>query len=153
MDHLGSGDAEFSVEHYLIAERYIVLTPSDAEHLASQLGSEACAGRGAYVRKSFLLRDHEVPIPIRRRARTKGRLSVYRIQRGATWVYKMELRLRGRRRDRQQFEEADIAKLDTILLEQVIRYGLTPIQKPSRWEPRDRSSQLEMGPYDPCVRP
>jgi len=147
------GGTEYSVEHYLTAERYIVLTPADAEHLASQLGSKACTGRGAYARKASLLRDHEVPIQVRRRARTKGLLSVYRIQRGATWAYKMEVRLRGRRRDRQQFAEADIAKLDFILLEYVDRYGLRPIQKPSRWEPRERSSQLEVGPYDPCVRP
>jgi hypothetical protein len=152
-DVLGLDEAEWCIEHYLTAERYIVLTPADARKVAQALGRKPLQGRGAYIRKSYLVQKLPIPILIRQRAKSEAQLSIYRINGGATWAYKMEISLRGRRRDRRQFGVDDISKLDAILLTLVEDLGLHPIAKPARWEPRSRSTWVEIGPYDQAIRP
>ncbi len=143
---------EYEVEYYRKAERYLVLSPHDAYRVAEGLGGEPEAGRGRLSRKRFLLKDYDVPVTVRRRTQMKAKITVYRIDRGATSAFKCEAALAGKRRNRQQFHETDIAKLDAILLGLVDDYGLTPTYKPARWEPRNFSATIEQDRYDPKVQ-
>lgn len=142
----------YEIVHLLNAERYIVLSAADAERVAESYGTAPRSGGGAYVRKAFLVKDVGISVPIRRRAKTEALLTLYRITLGSTYVFKMEARLRGRRRDRQQFGLHDVGVLDDILLEHVERLQLVPLAKPARWEPRDRRSLADSGPLDATIR-
>lgn len=149
---LGLGRDNWVVEHYTTAERYIVLEPADALRLAEGLGLEPAQGRGAFSRKQFLVKEHEIEVPIRRRARTRATLNCYRITQGGTSLYRLEARLRGRRRDRQQFSQDDIQHLDKLLLDLVDNHGLSPVLKPALWEPRSRGSRVASAPHDELIR-
>jgi hypothetical protein len=94
----------------------------------------------------------EVPITIHKRARATAQFVVYRVDRGATAAFKMELRLRGQRRDRKVFHQADVEKLDAVLLDLIDKYQLKTIPKPVRWEPRSFGTSLERGAFDPNVQ-
>lgn len=144
--------SEFHVAHHRVAERYIVLSPFDASILAGALQEQPCRGRGRIARKYNLIRDREIPITVRKRTKVTAKLNLYRIDRGATWVYKLEISLRGRTRDRRHFFDEDIARLDAILQDLVKEHGLNPLPKPSRWEPRDRKARVERGGFDPILR-
>lgn len=89
----------YAIQHFRIAERYIVLTPADAGKLAAAVNARAVAGRGRVSRKSWGVKDHVIAVTVRRRTRVNAILNVYRILRGATWVYKCEVALKGRTRD------------------------------------------------------
>lgn len=149
---LGLDHESWQVEHYTTAERYLVLEPADALRLAEALGLEPAQGRGAFTRKQFSVKDHEIEVPIRRRARTKAVLACYRVNHGGTCLYRLEARLRGRRRDRQQFSQDDIQHLDKLLLDVVDTHGLQPVLKPALWEPRSPGSRAESAAYDESIR-
>lgn len=144
---------EWAVEHYTTAERYVVLSPADAARLARALGYPSTEGKGAFARKNYTIKAHEIPVSVRRRTPSKALLSCYRITHGATSVFKLEVRLRGRRRDRRQFTGDDVRKLDDILLDLVQRYGLNPVLKPARWEPRMFNSRVESAGFDDSIKP
>ncbi len=147
---LGLTGEQYELLYYRQAERYIVLDPHDAHRLGHALEGEDRFGGGRYCRKHFLLPDRPLePIPIRARSTAIPVLTLYRIEPGATAEYRLEVRLRGRRADRTQFHEADIPKLDDILLDLVHTHGLTPVPKPARWEPRSMQSHVERAPADP----
>jgi hypothetical protein len=139
---------EYRIEYYRRAERYIVLTPSDAERMAQRLGIQPQKGRGRLSRKQYVINSYEVPVTIRQRSAATVYIKVYRIQRGATWVYRCEACLLGKRRDRNHFHEADIQRLDEALLKLIDDYQLQPIPKPARWEPRNFSAPIEHGRFD-----
>jgi hypothetical protein len=139
----------YEVDYYRKAERYLVLSPHDAHRVAEDLGGQSLAGRGRLTRKRFLLKDHEVPVTVRRQTQMKAMLTIYRIDRGATSQFKCEVSLAGKRRDRQQFGEADIETLDKILLGLVDDLDLAPTYKPARWEPRNFSATIEQDRFDP----
>jgi hypothetical protein len=143
---------EYKVVHYRVAERYIVLSPSDAHRLAERLNEEPREGRGRLARKSYLVREREIPITVRKRTRVSATLNLYRVKRGATWVYKLEVALKGRTRDRRHFLPDDISRLDQLLLGLVEEHCLKPLAKPARWEPRDRRSTVERGNFDSDLR-
>jgi len=132
---MGLGGADYYVAHYTALERYFVLGPREALRLAAELGGEATNGRGRAARKQYLLRDLEVPIVVGERARRTAKITIYRLRGGATAQYKVELRLKGRSRDRMQFSESDVPKLDAALEHLIEAHGLTPVSKPARWEP------------------
>lgn len=140
---------KYEMDYYRKAERYLVLSPHDAHHVAEDLGGQPVAGRGRLSRKRFLLKDHEVPVTVRRRTQVMAKVTVYRIARAATSQFKCEVSLTGKRRDRRQFHEADIEKLDRILLGLVGDLNLTPTYKPARWEPRNFSAPIEQDRFDP----
>ena len=148
-DVLQIADTEYEVDYYRKAERYLVLSPHDAHRLAEDLGGQPVAGRGRLSRKRFLLKEHEVPVTVRRQTQMKAKVTIYRIDRGATSQFKCEVALAGKRRNRQQFHEADIEKLDKMLLGFVGDLDLNPTYKPARWEPRNFSASIEQGRFDP----
>lgn len=150
---LGLGTNEWTVEHFTTAERYIVLLPSDAVRLARALGYSSSQGKGAFARKSYAIKCHEIPVNVRRRTPSKAVLSCYRVTHGATSAFKLEVRLRGRRRDRRQFTGDDVRKLDDILLDLVREHGLVPVLKPARWEPRMFNTRVESAGFDETIRP
>jgi hypothetical protein len=150
---LGLAETEYELEHLLRAERYVALPPKDAIRLSEALGGSPASGRGPMRRKAYLLREHPVPVTIRTRSRSTAYLTLYRIRSGATYVYKLEASLRGRRNNRKHFLLSDIPKLDRILLDLVAEHGLTPVAKPARWEPRNRLSSVDAGAFDPMLRP
>lgn len=134
-DEMGLGGGDYHVEHYTALERYFVLAPHEALLLGAALGGVASNGSGRAARKQFLLRDLPVPLVIGARARRTARLTIYRLRGGATAQYKVELRLKGRSRDRTQFSEQDVQKLDAVLAQLINEHGLKPVAKPARWEP------------------
>jgi hypothetical protein len=142
----------YEVDYYRKAERYLVLSAHDAHRLAEDLGGQPVAGRGRLSRKRFLLKDHEVPVTVRRQTQMMATVTIYRIDRGATSQFKCEVALAGKRRDRQQFHEPDIERLDKILLGLVDDLHLAPTYKPARWEPRNFSAPIELGRFDPLIR-
>jgi hypothetical protein len=143
------GTGAVSVCHFLNLERYIVLPQDRAFALAEKHGFIPVGGRAAYTAKAYLIEKVEIPVRVRTRATAKVIISLYRIDRGATSDFKLEARLRGRRRDAQQFTEADCRLLDNILLAFVEDNDLEATLKPARWEPRDRRSRSESSPVDP----
>jgi hypothetical protein len=151
---LGVGKTDYTTVYYRTIERFMVLPPHEAFRLAEQLDAIPKNGGGRLARKRYLVQDHEIEIPIIIRKRTKAtaNLVVYRIDRGATAHYKVEVRLRGRRRDRGEFHEKDIEKLDNVLLDLVTKYDLKTIPKPARWEPRTFTTAVERGPFDPYIK-
>ncbi len=148
----GLHSTEWCIDHYTRAERYVVLNTPDAEAVARGLGSIAQDGRGPNCRKTHLVKDYPLTVEIRSSAKSTALLSVYRIKRGATYTYKMEVCLKGHRRDRKQFTSSDISKLNLILLDIVDRFNLRPLLKPGRWEPRNRLASVETGPFDEAMR-
>jgi hypothetical protein len=132
---MGLASSDYHIEHYTALERYFVLAPHEALRLGTALGGVASNGSGRAARKQFLLRDLPVPLVVGDRARRTARLTIYRLRGGATAQYKVELRLKGRRRDRTQFGERDVSRLDAVLAQLVSEHGLTPVAKPVRWEP------------------
>ncbi len=148
-DVLQIPEDKYDVDYYRKAERHLVLSPHGAHRVAEGLGGQPVAGRGRLSRKRFLLKDHEVPVTVRRRTQMTTKVTVYRIDRGATSQFKCEVSLAGKRRDRQQFHEADIEKLDKILLMLVGDLNLSPTYKPARWEPRNFSATIEQDRFDP----
>jgi hypothetical protein len=133
-DKMGLGGDDYRIEHYTALERYFVLAPHEALRFAAELGGEPTSGRGRASRKRYLLRDFDVPIVVGQRARRTAKLTIYRLSAGATAQYKVELRLKGRSRDRMQFSEDDIPKLDAA---QVLKLGNgeLPLSQPSRARP------------------
>ena len=135
---------QYHADYYGKAERYVVLHAVDAQKVAPSLGGGLqVAGRGRVARKRFLARDFHVPVVVRRRTQIDAVVNLYRIERGATASYKLEAAMSGKRRDRQQFVEADIERLDEILLRLVDAHGLTPVHKPSRWEPHQAGARVQ----------
>ena len=63
-------------------------------------------------------------------------LKIYRVQpeRGATAAYRVEAWLEGKRKDGNEFIEADERVLDEILLGLVNEFDLHPIERPHIWE-------------------
>jgi hypothetical protein len=149
---LGLAANDYEIAYFRTVERFIVLPPHEAFRLAEGLSATPSSGRGRLARKRYLAKDIEVPIIVRKRAKATANLVVYRIDRGATAAYKVEVRLRGQRRDRGQFHETDIEKLDGVLLDLVQRHDLHPIPKPARWEPRSFTTTLERGAFDPSMK-
>lgn len=147
-DVLGFHVDQWRILHYRRAERYIVLMPHEAYRLAESLGTKPCRGNGRLARKRWLARDHEIPITIRHRTNGVAKLSVYRINNGATSPFKCEVVLQGKTSGRQQFGEKDIGKLDAILLDLVVRHDLHPICKPARWEPYTGRTAVDRGNFD-----
>jgi len=142
------GPSEYAIRYYRAAERFFVLPAYEALRLGVALGQVPHNGRGRLAGKRFLASDVAVPIRVKTRTRRLATLSVYRIRRGATAAYKVELRLAGKSRDRGTFQEADIAKLDDALAALIAEHDLHPIGKPARWEPCgparwSRDGQLE----------
>ncbi|MGH7294934.1 MAG: hypothetical protein ACRELB_08375, partial [Polyangiaceae bacterium] len=153
-DVLGLGATDYTVMYYRALERFIVLTPDHAHNLGEGLGAVPRNGAGRDSGKRYLVKDFEIPVPIVIRKRTKvtAHLVVYRVRKGATAAYKVELRLRGQRQDRGEFHEADIMKMDRVLLDLVDTYGLETIAKPARWEPRTFVTAVERSTFDPNVK-
>lgn len=143
---------EYRIVHFRVAERYVVLSPVDAYQMAENLAAQQVDGRGRLSRKSYLIRNHEIPLTVRRSTRVNATLNLYRVKRGATWLFKLEIGLKGRTRDRQHFHQEDIDKLDQILLGLVADHDLHPLAKPARWEPRERRAAVERGRFDPILR-
>lgn len=129
------GRADYALQYYRAAERYIVLPAHEALRLGLALGETPHRGRGRIAKKFFAVEDYPIPVKVKTRTRRLARLSVYRIQGGATAAFKVEVRLVGKTRARGTFGEADIAKLDDLLLGLIAEHGLRPIAKPARWEP------------------
>lgn len=153
-DMLGLGKADYTVMYYRTLERFIVLTPAEAHKLAEGLGAVPKNGAGRDSGKRYLVKDFEIPVPvvIRKRKRVKAHLVVYRVRKGATAAYKVEVRLRGQRHDRGEFHESDIVKMDHVLLDLVDQYDLKTIPKPARWEPRTFVTAVERSTFDACVK-
>jgi hypothetical protein len=151
---LGLDRKDYEVMYYRTLERFMVLLPHQAHKLAVGLGAVPRNGAGRDAGKTYMVKDFEVPIPvvIRKRTKSTAHLVVYRVRKGATAAYKVEVRLRGKRRDREEFHEQDIEKLDKVLLDLVTEHGLATIPKPARWEPRTFTTSVERGPFDPYIR-
>jgi hypothetical protein len=150
---LGLGVAQYDIDYFRRAERFIVLPPFEALRLAEQLGTAPKQGRGRLNRKAFLVKDHPLPeVTVRKRAKAVPLLTVYRIKKGATALYKVEVALAGKRNGRGQFHEQDIEALDQVLLDLVSDYDLHPVAKPSRWEPRSFNTTAERGGFDPRMQ-
>jgi hypothetical protein len=132
---MGLGGDDYTIEHYTALERYFVLAPHEALRLGAALGGVASNGGGRATRKRYLIRDLDVPMVVGERARRTAQLTIYRLRGGATAQYKVELRLKGRSRDRTHFSESDMPKLDAVLAQIIDEHALTPIAKPARWEP------------------
>lgn len=148
---MGLASEQYKVAYYRTAERYVALDPVDAMRLADALGATPISGRGRSARKRFLLKDHKIPVTVRKRTRRVALLNVYRIGNGATAAYRCEIRLAGKTRHRGHFEEADIEKLDNALLALLSEHDIEVRRKPARWEPRsdrryERDKRLEMLP-------
>ncbi len=145
-------NTDYKINYYRTIERYVVLPPHEAFKFAEQLGEAPVAGKGRKSRLRYLVKDVEVPVTIHKRAKATAQLVVYRVDRGATAAFKVELRLRGQRRDRKEFHQADVEKLDAVLLDLIDKYQLKTIPKPVRWEPRSFGTSLERGAFDPNVQ-
>lgn len=133
-------------------ERYLVLTPADAHRLAEAVEAEPSQGKGRLARKEFMIRGLEVPVTIRKRAQSTAKVFLYRVSRGATFQYKLEARLEGKRSRRSTFGVKDTQVLDDLLLDMVAKHELTPTFKPARWEPRNFAAPIERGPFDPRLQ-
>ena len=137
---------QWSIPYWRGYERYVTLSPPDAHRISENLGGRYERGKrkSRYRRKEYLLRGHTVERPFRVRAKVKVEVVVYRIWRGATAAWKLEARLTGRTSARKTFSETEaINILDGVLAELVEEHQLKPIQKPARWEPRDRDAPIE----------
>ncbi len=145
---LGLSMDDVEIEYFRRLERYITLSAPDAHRVAELTASEPGQGRGRLARKEFLVRDHTVPVTIRKRTPAEVKVHVYRVSRGATCVYRCEAVLEGRRRDRSTFGPGDTGVLDEVLLDLVQRGELRPLHKPARWEPRTFNTTLERGDFD-----
>jgi len=148
----GLKSTDYNIDYYRTIERYFVLPPHEAFRFAQLLGESPVAGRGRKARLRYLVKDREIPVTIRKRATAKAQLVCYRIDRGATAAFKVELRLRGQSRDRKEFHQADVEKLDAVLLDLIAKYQLKTIPKPVRWEPRSFRTTLERGRFDPSIQ-
>jgi hypothetical protein len=135
-DVLSLPETDYRIDYYRQFEWFVVLSGPDAHALASAVGAQPKRGRGSISRKAFLIRDLPISVPIRRRCRSDARLSTYRITNGATALWKTEISLKGRRRDRSFFFEEDVHALREVLLELVRVHGIKPLPKPARWEPQ-----------------
>ena len=137
-DHLGLKPDEYDATEYHCMERFFVLPPHEAIRLAQGLKPESLPtpGRGRTSRKRWLLKDHEVPVVVRTRAKRLARINIYRINGGATAPFKVEICLKGRRQNKGHFSKDDISKLDAVLMELIKVHELHPSSKPERWEPR-----------------
>jgi hypothetical protein len=151
-DVLALKTGDYTVTYYRVIERFLVLPPHEAFRFATALGADPSQGGGRLGRKRRLVWNFEIPITVRKRAKATAMLVVYRIERGATAAYKVEVRLRGQRRDRGQFDPADVLKLDQALLDLVTAHKLKPIAKPARWEPRTFTTAAEGGAFDLNVK-
>lgn len=150
---LGLNEAQYDIEYFRRAERFMVLLPFDALRLAERLGVVPKRGRGRLSRKRFLVKDFPLPeVKVRRRAKATPLLTVYRIEKGATALYKVEVALVGKRNGRGQFDKQDIEALDQLLLGLVSDHDLHPVAKPSRWEPRTFNTAAERGGFDPMMQ-
>ncbi|MFO0671416.1 MAG: hypothetical protein U0235_17590 [Polyangiaceae bacterium] len=149
---LGLNSADWEIAYYRAVERYTTVSPHVALRLAEGIGALPTIGRGRQARKRWLVRDYPIPITVRTSAKATATLVVYRIERGATAHYRVEVRLRGKRQDRGQFDAADARRLDDVLLDLVKTFGLTTKPSPGRWEPRTFTTPIERGPFDGCIR-
>ena len=140
-----------TVEHFRVLERYIVLTPVEAQKLCLALGGTTRRGRGSDAAKLYKLKNHAVHITLGRCSRRKMLLKLYRIGPGATAAYRLEASLTGKTRDRRHFSVEAAAKLDQVLLDLVREHGLSPIAKPARWEPVLRTAVDDV-PRDALLR-
>lgn len=129
---LGLGPGDYELAYVRILERYLVLSPPEAMRLAAALNQTPKTS----ANKQRLIVDLAVPLVVRRRSKRVAHLTMYRVTCGATAAFKLEVALKGRKRDRSFFTWADAKKLDAILLGLVREHGLHPIPKPQRWEPR-----------------
>lgn len=129
---------DYEIAYYRALERYFVLDPPEAHRLAEALDGRFERGRGRLARKTWLLREYEVPLKIRNRRPRVATLSIYRIERGATAKYKCELRLAGQARNRDQFLAEDAGVLDAFLWALIDEHGVSLSAKPARWEPAGR---------------
>ncbi len=151
-DVLGFQQDQWRILHYRRAERFIVLMPHEAHRLADALGKQPQRGSGRLARKIWLARDHEIPITIRQRTKALAKLSIYKINNGATSPYKCELVLQGKSASNQHFQQADIEKLDLVLLDLVAQHSLHPIAKPARWQPCTGKTPAERGSFEPNIK-
>ncbi len=151
-DVLGFRADQWRIQHYRRAERYVVLMPHEAHMLAGALGAQPQRGSGRLARKRWLVRDYEIPITIRMRTKVTAKLSVYRINNGATSPFKCELVLEGKTSSHQHFQEDDVELLDVILLDLVARHDLHPICKPARWEPYTGRTAADRGSFDLALK-
>jgi hypothetical protein len=150
---LGLDEAHYQIDYYRRAERFLVLMPFEAMRLAARLGTTPKRGRGRLNRKTFLVKDYPLPeVTVRGWAKATPLLTVYRIERGATALYKVEIALTGKRNNRGQFHEKDIETLDRLLLDLIAEHDLHPVAKPSRWEPRTFNTAAERGGFDPLMQ-
>ena len=145
------GPADYQVAYYRAAERYFVLAPIEAMRLAAELGYTPTRGRGRLTRKDYLIQDHSMPMTVGKWAKATAALQVYRVRNGATFAYKVEVRLRGKKRDRHIFSEPDIARLDALLTDLIVAHHLHPIAKPDRWEPQGYGVRANV-PFDAVLR-
>lgn len=151
-DVLGLSSGEIAIAHLRQAESYIVLGPGDASRVARALGGRRCWGSGRLAGKEFLLREQAIPVVVKARSRMEAMLSIYRVGRGATALYRCEVGLSGRRRDRTTFGPADVERLHRILQGLVRDHDLRPFAKPARWEPRNFAAPVEREPFAPEIR-
>jgi hypothetical protein len=140
---------EYSLAYYRAAERYIVLSPPEAQRLARLVNERVPPPiKGRNQRKKVLVSHELPPIKIRHRAKAYPELKVYRIEPGATCDYRVEVRLQARRSSRGEFAAKDVATLDALLLDLVREHNLQTVLKPNRWEPRTPRSRVEQGSVD-----
>ncbi|MFI5298972.1 MAG: hypothetical protein ACHREM_12820, partial [Polyangiales bacterium] len=133
---LGLINDAYSVLYYREAEYFVALAPCEAIIIAETLGGVPHNGRGRRARKHYLLEDFEVSFNYGVRAKTPATVDIYRIDRGATAAYKLEVRVRLRSRDsRRRFLESDRLELRRALEALVREFDLHPLAKPARWEP------------------
>ncbi len=138
---------QLSVDYFRAAEWYVCLAPAEANRLADSLHVRPSNDRA----KSFLVRDYPIPVTVRARTRMTARLNCYRVNRGCTADFRLELRLVGKRERRQTFGAADVATLKDILTGLISTHDLHPHPKPVRWEPRDFHDPREACPMDPIL--
>jgi hypothetical protein len=62
---LGLHAADYGLDYYRAAERFIVLMPYEAHHLAERLAQPPVEGKGRWGRKRFLVKDYPVPVVVR----------------------------------------------------------------------------------------
>jgi len=92
--------ADYVIEHYRAAERFFALPAHEAMALGAALGQEPCQGKGRIAAKQFMVKDFSIPVTIKKRSTRQATLNVYRIAKGATCAFKVEIRLAGKTRDR-----------------------------------------------------
>ena len=126
---------DYDIAYYRQLEVYAVLASPDAFRMSQLLNGERHRGKGSLWKKDFLLRDHPVPMTVRKSAKVTGFLTMYRIMGGATSAWKAELLVRRRANQGGGLLEADERVLERTLRAILSEAGVQGIAKPHLWEP------------------